>query len=705
MSERDFKDIMKKIYFITFCLMCLFAANAYGDVPEANGVAERVKTVIIEGNQNMTFGSSPDEPASNLYALTVTDAEGNPISEEELNDFRVEWDIEGFKTENDQPGQYCDSYGAFIKNSKPSLETSFELRNVPMNFYGRMTAKLILGNRSFTAQKYVVALGNNRQPDSQVLPVGGYPTSFSDYPDTLVGSTVLIENHGQAQDVLFGRWIMAGSDSEKKAELRKDTNGEKFLRISAPTPKKSHMLAKAITPPTSLVVFTSKVRFHNPGAVMTLTSRFPFKSNVKIYTNPVTLRFDGHTLTLNDEPLSYDKRPAEIKTDNWYVVRLDVDKSDETCQVTVTDEKGNTIGKSERVKWKQGSKPDFFNIGFDDEASGTIDLAECKAEAPNAYAERYNTPVEKGVYQLVVTYQGELSAGYVNSDLAGYVLGYHDGMATDTLEIACPREILDLRIGADKLGVAKIADVQLTKLEQQEPKGKKKLLHIGDSTSAGDGSWARVLEEEYGESELADFCEFRNRGLSGRNLGTYYQQGKLAEVLRDINPGNIVMVGNNGTNGMNSTFEEDLNYYLDALEAMGAKIIINSYTPHGAVANYEKGFNHETGTFDSYRRDTYDVVARKVAAERSKSDPNYLGFVEIGKNADAIFNAYVADFKANGYASREEAAQAIIKCFKDHNHYNHGDLACHLMLYGYPSSSKPGIVEQIQSILSTYLLK
>lgn len=471
-----------KRYFLSFVWACLLTTNVYaqGHAAESAAVAERVKTVTIVGNQKMIFGPTTDVPASNTYSLIVTDAEGRPIEEDKLNDFRVEWDVEGFKTENDQPGQYCDSYGSFAKNRMPSLETDFKLRNVPMNFYGRMTARLIVGGRTFTAQKGVVALENDRQPDSQVLPMGGYPKEFSAYSDALLGCTVLTESHGQAQDLVFGRWIMAGSDGAKKAELQKDIDGSKFMRISAPTSKKSHVLAKAITPPTSLVVFTSKVRFHD----------------------------------------------------------------------------------------------------------------------------------------------------------------------------------------------------------------------------AGDGSWARVLEKEYDKSPLAALCDFSNRGIGGRNLGIYYQQGKLAEVLRDICPGDIVMVGNNGTNGMNSTFEDDLNYYIDAAEAMGAKIIINSYTPHGAVANYAKGYNQTTHTFDNYRRDAYDVVVRKVATQRAQSDVGYLGFVEIGQHADAIFNAYVADFKANGYASKDDAAQAIIKCFKDHNHYNQGELACHLMLYGYPTCPKPGIVAQIQTLLS-----
>jgi hypothetical protein len=89
---------------------------------------------------------------------------------------------------------------------------------------------------------------------------------------------------------------------------------------------------------------------------------------------------------------------------------------------------------------------------------------------------------------------------------------------------------------------------------------------------------------------------------------------------------------------------------------------------------------------------------RKVAAQREKNDDNYLGFVEIGKNADAAFNAYVADYSKNGYASADAAAQAIISCFADHNHYNQGTLAGDLMLKGYGSIE--GIVKQLTRLLS-----
>ena len=160
------------------------------------------------------------------------------------------------------------------------------------------------------------------------------------------------------------------------------------------------------------------------------------------------------------------------------------------------------------------------------------------------------------------------------------------------------------------------------------------------------------------------------------------------------------MFGNMGTNGMGNSFEADVNYYLDAAEALGAKIILNSYSPHGAVSTYASGYNSSTATFDSYRRDGYDNIIRSIATKRATSDENYLGFVEIGKNADAIFNAYAKDYAANNYASADAAAQAIIACFTDHNHYSNGTLACDLMLNGYETTDAKGIVQQLIDILS-----
>ncbi len=693
---------MKHIPLMGAIAACVLSLN----IDAQGAIADRIARIQIEGNQKLSFGPTTDTPYANAFSLTVWDADGKPVSETDLKSeaggFAVDWDIAGFQTENDLPGQYCDSYGAFTVNGKPSLSTSFDLRNVPMNFYGSLKAVLKVGGKVFRAEKHVVALGNERQPNTQVLPEGGYPKAFNGFPDQLLGAQVLTERYGQAQDIVFGKWIAAGSDESRQAELCKDPDGTKYIRFSAREAGQSHVFAKSFTPPVSVLVFSVKVRFHEPGAVMTMTSRFPVQINNRLYTNPVTLLFDGQAITLNDTPLAKRGKAGKFKANRWYTISLELDKKGETCLASLADAKGRIIGESGRIKWKGTSNPDFFSIGFSDEACGSIDIAECEAISPNADAERFEAQVEKGnLYRVVVTYQGILSSGYVNSDLAGYILGRHETMSTDTLVVACPRDVFDLRIGSIAGGDAKIEDVQLFKLPKPARRAKPKVHHIGDSTSASNGSWAWTLERILGTGfpALAELCDFGNQGAGGRNLSTYYQQGKLAEVLLDICPGDIVMLGNNGTNGLNSTFEDDVNYYLDAAEAMGASVILNSYTPHGAVSNHVRGYNSQTHTFDSYRRDTYDVIVRKVAALRAKNDPSYLGFVEIGQNADAIFNAYVTDYAANGYDSAEAAAQAIISCFRDHNHYDKGELACQLMLKGYPGCPAPGIVEQIITLL------
>ncbi len=315
---------------------------------------------------------------------------------------------------------------------------------------------------------------------------------------------------------------------------------------------------------------------------------------------------------------------------------------------------------------------------------------------------QFDFNVQKGsFYTVEVTYQGVLRSGYVNGDLNGYQLGNHAEMATESYTIPATLDKIDLRI-ADAGSPARIAKVVVTRQEPRKKREKRVLHHIGDSTSANNGAWGYRLAREIGTNypELAALCDFDNAGAGGRNLSTYYQQGRLYNVLCNIYPGDIVMLGNNGTNGMGNSFEEDLNYYLDAAEALGAKVMLNSYTPHGAVANHTAGYKAETHTFDSYRRDRYETVVRKVAEERKQNDSNYLGFVEIGMNADAIFNAYVNDYAANGYESAEAAAQAIINCFSDHNHYSKDPLAGTLMLNGYAKAAEPGIVAQLVAILS-----
>lgn len=171
-------------------------------------------------------------------------------------------------------------------------------------------------------------------------------------------------------------------------------------------------------------------------------------------------------------------------------------------------------------------------------------------------------------------------------------------------------------------------------------------------------------------------------------------------MLSQIRPGDYVMIGDMGTNGMGSYFKDDFNYYIDACIAMGAKVILNSYSPHGPMGGFESGYNAETNVFEAYRKDSYDEIVREIYEERKDSD-TVIGFVDIGKNADATFNAYVDDYAANGYSSRAEAADAIIACFGDHNHYSDGSLACQLMIEGYNGTA--GIVSSLYDVISADL--
>ena len=335
------------------------------------------------------------------------------------------------------------------------------------------------------------------------------------------------------------------------------------------------------------------------------------------------------------------------------------------------------------------------------EAGGTASATDATTDYLEGAIE-FDFNVRKGEFYLVeITYQGLLTTGYINSDLAGYKLGESETMTTVTYTVPATTEVIDLRIADNGDVKARIAQVSITKQAKRQKRGKRVVHHIGDSTSANNGSWAYRLNHNMDSyPELSALCDFHNDGAGGRNLSTYYTQGKLASVLRDIYPGDVVMFGNNGTNGMGSSFEDDVNYYLDAAEALGAKIILNSYTPHGAVSSYAGYYNAETNTFESYRRDSYETVVRRIAAERAQNDADYLGFVEIGKNADDIFNAYVQDYAANGYDFADAAAQAIIACFSDHNHYSNSALACKLMLDGYSTTATPGIVSQMVTLLS-----
>lgn len=941
---------MKKLllnYFVTSLLLLLCGMT------QAAGVAR----VTIEGEQVMTFGPTTNTAYSNPYKVIAVDINGDTIPDGTAGLF-VTWDIEGFKTANDTEGQYCDSYGSFSSNGKEQPNTTFDLCDVPMNFYGRMTATVTYGGSTAKGELYVAALGDKSQPTGQLLPLAGYPKVFSTYPDQITGYNILKDTYAAKQDPIIGGWAVAGSDGGMSATLQKDADGTKYVRFSSTTAKKSHIMSTNMDAITSQVIYVSTLRFPTAGATMTLTQGYPMWQSKNFY-NPVTVNYDGTNITINNVKLEKDGTAVTFAKNTWYNVVMSADKTTEKCYCLVYDTDGTLLGSAPVTAWTDSSNPTFFGIGMQNSvATGSVDIASVEAYVPAIDADSYSltadkttlsipngetaqlsasvsdtrgyeitqkatwsvveqdmlsavtitpsatdshvatitptadagagtatilvniggvtktveltltssaesikftessasitipfdasetvvrkyeaivldgngadlgrnvtlaayekdgttplqntsitfdaqsgtltvtgaaqptqvvitasgtnsdnepiaksltvnihglafdfgyttdegiaegftavgasttynetdgygitsgTPtargaasatdattdylegdmtfkvkVQKGVfYTVTVTYTGTLTTAYINSDLAGYTLGTHTSLATETYSIPATRDFIDLTIASGA-----IAKITITKQAPRQKRTKPVVHHIGDSTSANNGSWAyRLASLCNGGSypDLTALCTFQNNGRGGRNLSTYYTQGLLANVLADIYPDDIVMFGNMGTNGMGNSFETDVNYYLDAAEALGAKIILNSYTPHGAVSNYASGYNSSTATFNSYRRDSYDNIIRSIAAKRATSDENYLGFVEIGKNADAIFNAYAKDYAANNYASADAAAQAIIACFTDHNHYSNGTLACDLMLNGYETTDAKGIVQQLIDILS-----
>ena len=73
----------------------------------------------------MTFGDSPDTAAENKYTLTLTGEAGTIITAETIDsrieDFNIEWDIDGFKTVNDND-KYWDIYVEFAEHTNSDTE-------------------------------------------------------------------------------------------------------------------------------------------------------------------------------------------------------------------------------------------------------------------------------------------------------------------------------------------------------------------------------------------------------------------------------------------------------------------------------------------------------------------------------------------------------------------------------------------------------
>lgn len=329
-------------------------------------------------------------------------------------------------------------------------------------------------------------------------------------------------------------------------------------------------------------------------------------------------------------------------------------------------------------------------------AGGTASLENADSDyLSGTFTFKANVTPNK-LYKVTLSYQGDAAFENISSDLTG-VVRTNESLSTVEYQTFVQDGILDITFDD------KVASIIIEKIDDKTPGSKPNIYTVGDSTIANNGSWAYVLARDIAKyPELENLVTFSNNGRGGKNLMNYYSGGELWDrVVTNIRPGDYVMIGDMGTNGMGATFKDDFNYYIDACLAMGAKVILNSYSPHMCVGNYASCYNEATHTFTAYRTDSGDPTVREIYEERKDE---LAGWVEIGKNADASFTAYVADYAANKYDSADAAAKAIIDCAglpgtdPDHNHYSNGTIACQLMLEGYGGTK--GIVDQLVDILS-----
>ena len=355
---------------------------------------EPIISAEIKGNQIMTFGDSPDIAAENKYTLTLTGQNGTVITadtiDSRIDDFDIEWDIDGFKTVNDTD-KYCDSYGEFAEHTNTATEVLFMLRQCDFNFYGKLNATVTYNGETIEASMYVAATGDKSMADNQILPEAGYPSDFDEYPDSLVGYTTLKDTYG-GNDIMVGGWGMSGSDSGDAVIMKEENN--KFLRINCPTSSKSHMFTNSIDTPQKQIIFEQNIRFNGNGCI-TLTSKQPYWTDKEGYTTPVTLEFDGTTIKLNGIAIKNNDIDVTVNKGKWYKIVLSADKTTESCFVKVYDLNGQFVGETDSIAWTENSEPTYYSIGFANKQTGTVDFDAYRAYYPAADISTYTLNISQ----------------------------------------------------------------------------------------------------------------------------------------------------------------------------------------------------------------------------------------------------------------------------------------------------------------------
>ncbi len=346
---------------------------------------EPITSMTVTGPSSMTLGPDPDTAVANTYSINLTgelgtDIDANPDSR--VTDYNVEWEFLGYKTENDTEGQYCDSYASVSYNGTPATSADFNLKNVSFNFYGKIKATVTYNGQTIEASTYALILGDATSDSNVILPTAGYPSDVSTYSDELVGYSCVDETYGNSTDAILGNFCVAGSDGVKSLVLMEE-NGEKFLRMTKGTAKKSGVATHKISSPATQIITEQDVRFNSTGGVITMTAGYPFWSSNSSYGEAITLSFNGSALTLNGTALKNGENDVTVNSGTWYKVVLSVDKTTETAYAQLYDKTGETlIGEIYDVPWAASCTPTYYSYGVGNSYTGTMDFNNYKMYYP-----------------------------------------------------------------------------------------------------------------------------------------------------------------------------------------------------------------------------------------------------------------------------------------------------------------------------------
>lgn len=315
------------------------------------------------------------------------------------------------------------------------------------------------------------------------------------------------------------------------------------------------------------------------------------------------------------------------------------------------------------------------NLGYG--IVGTVSDSDDKVSGSNF---GFKVKLEKGeVYEVTATYKGTVKCERIDTSLSGFERTKSQ-LEEDVYNTALFGDgVLDITFS----GEGEISSVSIEKVERTA-NTKPAWWTIGDSTVQQNGSWAYTLNNTLSSyTKLNDtISAFYNSGQAGRQHKSYYSEGLFNNVLCGIKPGDVVSISGMGTNDSTSTKEQFKNYnnaYIDALEDMGAYVILGSYTPTGNYGETQgKVYDSDNVLFKGIRTSNYDIAIREIYEER-KNDDKILGFIDIGRIADNLmtndvrtaYNLAIDSGKTEDEAhmSANEKANELMSMWKDYNHY------------------------------------